>query len=1097
MKKNDLSTLLSGRSVKKLFLTMKLTVLLLLLGLMQVSASVYSQNTRFSFNLSNTKVIDVLKEIENESEFRFFYQNEQINVERKVDISVTNKTVEEILNELFNGYGVTYKIFSDKLILLGLNENKLLNTTEDILQQNAVSGTVIDINGQPLPGVTVVVKGTTQGTVTDVDGKYSLANIPNDAVLIFSFVGMKTQEVVVGEQTAIDITMEVDAIGIDEVVAIGYGTIKREELTNAVSSVNSEDFVKGSVKDAAQLIRGQIAGVNIINPDADPTGTSQIVLRGVTTLNAGTQPLIVIDGVPGSLTDVAPEDIETIDVLKDGSAAAIYGTRGTNGVVLISTKKVKGETPASIEWNSYVTTQTISKTIDFMNADQYRNLVAQDKPGAIDYGSDTKWIDEIFRTPISHNHNLSMKGGSSHTNYIMNINYKQLQGLMLRSDNNVLTARIEANHTMFDGKLKLNGNIIGYDQKYFSGGDGYSWRGDVYRNALIYNPTDPVKDDDGNWTEHPEMNNYANPVSLIKETDGEIAVTSFKPFGTITLYPLEGLTLKALGSKDIYNKTAGYSESFNHLNSIREKRTGFASRGTTRNVDDLLELTSTYSKSFKDHNINALAGYSFQQSTYEFYWMNNFDFPSDKYSYNNMSDGAALTEGRAGMDSEKKSSKLVSYFARLNYSFLNRYMLMISLRYEGSSKFGEDHKWGAFPAISGGWNLMNEKFMKNRQIPVSQLKLRAGFGITGTAPASEYQSLSRLTYGNKYMLNGEWIPVIYPSSNANPDLRWETKEETNIGLDFGFFNNLVFGSIDVYKRTTKDLLWNYNVSTPPYLYSSVLANAGSMENKGLEIQVTAIPVQTKHINWTTKVNYSTNSNKLLSLSNDKFQLQSGYFDTGETGEPIQSKTHRVEEGGAIGNFYGFKSIDIDDEGYWIIEGKDGSPKPIAEQQPDDKKVLGNGLPKHYFAWDNTFSYKQFDLNVTMRGAFAFQILNMTKMFYAVPVSLTRGNVMASTYDNIYGKRPLNDYQELQYVSYFIENGDYWKIDNITLGYTFKLKDGVIKNLRLYASGSNLFTITGYSGIDPEVNSLGLYPGLDYRDRYPSTRTFTFGFSMKF
>ncbi|WP_217447741.1 SusC/RagA family TonB-linked outer membrane protein [Maribellus comscasis] len=1095
MKKSRVSTSWESCVIpwSKILKMMKVVFFIMLIAAIHVSANSYSQNRRFNLDMKNVSIKQVLEEIELQSEFRFLYSDTKIDVERKVDAYFSNNTIEEVLQKVLVSSGISYQVIERQILLTNTKDSLLFEQQGG----NKVKGKITDLNGLPLPGVTVVVKGTTKGTVSDANGEYSLSDIPGNAVLLFSFVGMKTLEIPQEGKATINVVMEEEAIGIEEVVAIGYGTLKREELTNAVSSVNSEDFVKGSVKDAAQLIRGQIAGVNIINPDADPTGTSQIVLRGVTTLAAGTQPLIVIDGVPGSLTDVAPEDIETIDVLKDGSAAAIYGTRGTNGVVLITTKKVKGETPATIEWNSYVTTQTITKTIDFMNADQYRNLVAQEKPGAIDYGATTKWIDQIFRTPISQNHNFSMKGGNSSTNYIMNINYKQLQGLMLRSDNNVLTTRIEANHTMFDGKLKLNGNIIGYDQKYFSGGDGYSWRGDVYRNALIYNPTDPVKDEDGNWTEHPEMNNYANPLALIKETEGEIAITNFKPFGTITFYPLEGLTLKALASRDIYNKTAGYSESFNHLNSIREKRTGFASKGTTRNVDDLLELTSTYSKSFKNHNINALAGYSFQQDTYEFYWMNNFDFPSDKYSYNNMSDGAALTEGRAGMDSNKTSSRLVSYFGRVNYSFKNKYLLMASLRYEGSSKFGKDHKWGAFPAVSAGWNLMKEDFMKNIQSSVSQLKLRVGFGITGTAPSDTYQSLSRLTYGNKYLLNGEWIPVIYPSSNANPDLRWETKEEVNIGLDFGFFNNRISGAIDAYKRTTKDLLWNYNVSTPPYLYSSVLANAGSMENKGLEIQITAIPVETKDFNWTTKVNYSTNSNKLLSLSNDKFQLQSGYFYTGSTGEPIQSTTHRVEEGEAIGNFYGFKSIDIDEDGYWIIEGKDGNPKPIAEQQPDDKKVLGNGLPKHYLSWDNTIRYKQFDLNVTMRGAFAYQILNMTKMFYAVPVSLTRGNVVASTYDNIYGKRPLNDYQELQYVSYFIEDGDYWKIDNITLGYTLNLKGSIVKNLRLYLSGSNMFTITGYSGIDPEVNSLGLYPGLDYRDRYPSTRTFTFGFSMKF
>ncbi|MGQ8335244.1 SusC/RagA family TonB-linked outer membrane protein [Sunxiuqinia sp. A32] len=1075
---------------KKLVRIMKLATVLVFILSMNVFASTYGQTGKISIEMNST-FKEVIERLEQVSGYHFVLKYDELILDKVVNVKYSNESIENVLDGLLKETGHTYKIV-DRYIAISPGEKQGKNS-----QQKGVSGKVSDPNGSPLPGVTVVVKGTTNGTISDFDGNYTINNIPDDAVLVFSFVGMKSQEVLVIGKSYIDIAMTEDAIGIGEVVAIGYGSVKREELTNAVSSVSSEDFVQGSIKDAAQLIKGQVAGVNIINPDANPTGTSQIVLRGVTTLAAGTQPLIVIDGVPGSLTDVAPEDIETIDVLKDGSAAAIYGTRGTNGVILITTKKVKGETPATIELNSYITTQAISKSIDFMNADQYRNLVNQGKPGAIDYDANTKWTDQIFRTPISQNHNISMKGGSSTTNYVMNINYKQLQGLMLRSDNNVLTARIEANHTMFDGKLKLNGNIIGYDQKYFSGGDGYSWRGDVYRNALIYNPTDPVKDEEGNWTEHPEMNNYANPLSLIRETEGEIAITNFKPFGTITFYPLDGLIVKALGSREIYNRTAGYSESFEHLNSIREARTGFASRSTSRNVNDLLELTSTYSKSFDTHNVNVLAGYSFQQDTYDFYWMNNFDFPSDKYTYNNMSDGAALTEGRAGMDSNKSSSKLVSYFARVNYSFNNKYLLMASLRYEGSSKFGKDHKWGAFPAVSAGWNIVNEEFMKNLGSSVSQLKMRVGYGITGTAPSSEYQSLSRLTYGNKYMLNGAWIPVIYPSSNANPDLRWETKEEINIGLDFGFFNNRISGAIDAYKRTTKDLLWNYNVSTPPYLYSSVLANAGSMENKGLEIQVTAIPVKTKNISWTTNLNYSTNSNKLLSLSNDKFQLQSGYFYTGWTEEPIQTNTHRVEESEAIGNFYGFKSIDIDEDGYWIIEGNDGNPKPIAEQQPDDKKVLGNGLPKHYLGWNNTFTYKQFDLNITMRGAFDYQILNMTKMFYAVPVSLTRGNVMTGTYDNIYGKRPLNDFQELQYVSHFIEEGDYWKIDNITLGYTFNLQRGIVKNLRLYLSGSNMFTISGYSGIDPEVNSIGLDPGLDNRDRYPSTRTFTFGFSMKF
>ncbi len=1085
-----------NRPLKKLSLKMKLTFAIFLLSLLSVSASTYSQSTRLNITFNDNNIVDLFKQIEKQSEFYFFYQKEDLKEIKNISLNEKNATVMGILDKVLRGTSLDYRIV-DRYIIIRQKKSNFGDAIIKAEQQKTVSGTVKDNNGQPLPGVTVIIKGTAKGTVTSANGQYSLSDIPGGATLQFSFVGMKTLEIPIEGKTIINVEMAEEAIGIDEVVAIGYGTQKKLELTSAVSNIKSEDFVKGSKTDAAQLIKGQVAGVTIINPDANPTGTSQIVLRGVTTLAAETQPLIVIDGIPGDLTDVAPEDIETIDILKDGSAAAIYGTRGTNGVILITTKGIKKKTPATIEWNSYVTTQSITKSLRFMNASEYRELVAADKSGAIDYGADTDWIDEIFRTPVSHTHNVSMKGGDPNTNYIMNINYKSLEGLMLKSDNKVFNARIEANHTIFDGMLKVKGALMGYDQKYFSGGDGYSWRGDVYRNALIYNPTDPIKDEGGNWTEHPDMNNYCNPVSLIEETDGSIHITNYKPFGTVSLYPLEGLTFKMLVSRDIYNKTAGYAESFNHINSIKNSRTGFASRGTTRNVDDLLELTGTYIREFGKHSINFLGGYSFQKNVYEFYWMNTYDFSSDQYSYNNMSDGSALTEGLAGMDSQKSSSKLISYFSRINYNFNNKYLLMASIRYEGCTKFGDDNKWGAFPAISAGWNIINEPFMESWRSKFSALKLRGGFGITGTAPTDSYASLSRLASSTKYLNNGEWISTLYPSSNANPDLKWEKKSELNFGLEVGLLNDRVSTTIDFYKRTTKDLLWDYTVATPPYLYNTVLANAGEMQNNGVEIGIKAVPVQRPGLRWHTDINGSTNRNKIISLSSDQYHLSGGYFDTGSTGEPIQSTTHRVEEGKKIGNYYGFNSVDVDGEGYWIIEGEDGNPKPISEQVPEDKKILGNGLPKYYLNWNNTINYKNFDLNITMRGAFGFQILNMTKMFYGVPVSLTRGNVMKCTYDNVYGKVPLNDAQELQYVSYFIEDGDYWKIDNITLGYTFDIKSKYIKHLRVYASGSNMLTFTGYSGIDPEVNSVGLYPGNDDRDRYPATSTYTFGISVKF
>lgn len=961
-------------------------------------------------------------------------------------------------------------------------------------RQMTISGIVTDESGSPLSGVSVQVKGDNTGGTTDDAGRYQIQVSGESPVLLFTYVGYLSQEVRVDGRTSIDVRLTATETSLDAVVVVGYGTQKRERVTTAVASIRSENFVKGAVQDAAQLIRGKVAGLNVITPDANPTGTAQINLRGITTLTSGTAPLVLIDGVPGTLTTVAPEDIESIDVLKDGSAAAIYGTRGTNGVVLITTRKVDGEMPATLEVNSYMTIQQITRRLDFMDAEEYRDLVAQGKPGAYDYGATTDWLDEITHTPVSHVHNISLRGGSRTTNYIANLNYRDIEGLVLRSDNRMLYPRLEVNHRMLDGKLRLNANLSGYQQTFFAGADGSSYRGDVYRNGITYNPTDPVKDADGNWTEHTDKTAYANPVSLLMETDGRNQNTNLRTLGTVTYSPLDGLDVMLLGSRDLYNSVRGYYETKRHYSTLRDGRNGFASRGTTRTEENLLELTANYRKTIGAHDFTTLGGYSWRETSYQDYWMQNWDFPSDDFSYNNMGAGLALTRGEARQNSYQSRNKLVGYFFRLNYSYDNRYLLMASIRREGSSKFGQNNKYGNFPAISVGWNLKNERFLQDAGA-LSALKLRGGFGITGTEPGSPYMSLNRLNFDTYALLDGQWRQVVNPSTNANPDLRWEKKEESNIGVDYGFWENRLTGSLDLYRRVTRDLLMDYAVSTPPYLYSTIRANAASMENKGIEFQLNYIAIEKKNFSWTTSANYSTNRNTLLSLADDSFQLAAGFFDTGTTEEPIQQPIARVQIGQPIGNFWGFKSIDIDHDGYWIIEGKDGAPKPIADQQADDKQVIGNGLPKHYLNFNNSITYKNFDLNITMRGAFGFQILNTPRMFYAAPVMLTRGNVMTSAYDNVYGKRPLADDQSLNYVSYYVEPGDYWKIDNVTLGYNFHPTTPIFKSIRIYASGSNLITFTKYSGIDPEVGVTGLTPGLDDRNRYPATTTITLGASL--
>src|SRR5690606_22854863 len=496
-------------------------------------------------------------------------------------------------------------------------------------QQVTVSGTVTDESGIPLPGVSVRVKGGSEGTATDAAGRYRI-NVPDgSSTLIFSYIGYMPQEVAAGNRTTVNVRMVATETSLNAVVVVGYGTQKRERVTTAIASVKSENFVKGAVQDAAQLVRGKVAGLNVITPDANPTGTAQINLRGITTLTSGTAPLVLIDGVPGTLTTVAPEDIESIDVLKDGSAAAIYGTRGTNGVILITTRKVHGELPATLEINSYVTAQQITRRLDFMDAAEYRELVDQGKPGAYDYGASTDWLDEITQTPVSHVHNINLRGGSQTTNYIVNLNYRDIEGLVLKSDNRMLYPRVEVNHRLLDGKLRLHANLSGYQQTFFAGADGSSYRGDVYRNGITYNPTDPVRDAARIWTEHTDTTACANPVSLLMETDGKNQNTNLRTLGTVTYSPLGGLDLMLLGSRDLYNSVRGYYETKQHYSTLRDGRNGYASRGTTRTEENLLELTANYRKIVGEHDMTALAGYSWRETSYQDYWMQNWDFPSD------------------------------------------------------------------------------------------------------------------------------------------------------------------------------------------------------------------------------------------------------------------------------------------------------------------------------------------------------------------------------------------------------------------------------------------------------------------------------------
>ena len=967
------------------------------------------------------------------------------------------------------------------------------------IAQQQITGKVTHAeSGEPLPGVSIVVKNqTTIGTSSGTDGTYTLEDVPSDAeTLIFSFVGMKTQEVMINGRSQINVALEPSMTELQEVVAIGYGTQKKGELTGSISSVSDEEFVEGAVVDAADMIRGKVAGLSITMPSGNPTEEAQIMMRGISSLLGNASPLVLVDGVPGSLGTIPPEDIESIDVLKGGSATAIYGTRGTNGVVIITTKKGSEGKDPTIEYTGYTSASSIKKKMDFLSASDLREKWDEGYSftGANleDFNNNTDWLDEITRTGISHVHNLTFRGGDKATNLTASVNYRSMQGTFIRSDNEKYTGRIDVNHSMFEGKLKANLGVIASEQKYWTGGDGYSFDNYVYRQAIIRNPTEPVKNDQGNWYER-DIYFYDNPVGLLEESEGQNKYRNLRFKGSITYSPMDNLDIEAMYTRKGNSNIRGYYETKNHVSNTKYGMDGYASRGTDDYVGNYSDITANYSNTFGNHNLKILAGYNYEDNTYQGYWANNRYFPSDAYTYNNLGIGNGLTEGEADMGSSKSSNKLVAFFSRVTYNYDQKYLLMASVRREGSSRFGEDYKWGYFPGVSLGWRINEEAFMEGVSW-VNNLKLRAGFGITGINVGSSYQSLSSLNYQDYFFYNGEWIRELVPARNPNPDLRWEKKEEFNVGADFNLFENRIGGSIDYYSRTTKDALWNYDVPVPPYLYGSIMANVGEIQNRGIEAKLNVMPVSTDELEWNATMTYSSNQNKLVSLSNDQFQTTNDYFYSGYTGEPIQTTTHIVEIGEPIGNFYGLKSVDITEDGVFIIETPEGDRIPATESSTEDRQVLGNGLPKHYVSWNNSFRYKNFDLSINMRGAFGFQILNFQRMFYENPT--INYNTLNSAYDKVYGKAVLNDVQ--RYVSHYVEDGDYWKIDNVTLGYTFNLPgNSPVKKFRLYLSGRNMFTITGYKGIDPEVNRSGLAPGNAERDQYPTTKTYTFGLNLTF
>ena len=987
----------------------------------------------------------------------------------------------------------------------------------EVTQQGVkVQGVVTDAKGEPIIGATVTEKGTKNATVTDFEGNYSLNVANRNAVLVISYIGFVNQEVKAGS----NVILQEDNALLNEVVVIGYGTQRKGDVTSAVASVKAEDFNVGKIGDAAELVKGKIAGLTVINASGSPTAKSSIRLRGITTLVGNLTPLILVDGIEGDLTTVAPENIASIDVLKDASAAAIYGTRGANGVILITTKTGKRESHAEVNYSGYVTFSKWSKKADFMDThDVIYGKTAQEY-----LGYDTNWLDGISRKAgFKHNHDLNISGGSKNAAYSANVSYSKEEGIIRQTDNENFKMQLDYTQFIWDDILKFNLNALVTRQNYTNTDADYA-----YRQAVIHNPSEPVYNEDGSYYENFNKLQYYNPIELQNEAYGNTRNRFSQLVGNITVEPIKGWKTNLMiswgeGANDSENWTSP-----DHYSIVRQGYNGSASKSYGTYVKKNLELTSRYDAQWGDHRFNGIVGYSYLYNVYDGFGASNTDFSTTAFLWNNLGNGSFLTdkEHHASMSSYRNDNKLVGFFGRVSYGYADKYNALVSLRHEGSSKFGENHKWATFPSVSLGWNIMNEEFMKGTRSWLDNLRLRVGYGVTGITPSSSYlaQNIYNFAlYGDVLSMDGKWIKTLEVGQNPNPDLKWEVTHEWNIGIDYGFLNGRIHGTLDFYVKTTNDLLFWYNVPMPPNLYSQTLVNVGDMRNTGIEFMIEAIPVQTKDFEWTTTLTASHNSNKLLKLSNELYETDNfqELWPSAGSWDPISVTTHCMEVGETLGDFWGLKFVGYDKDGFALVEASDGNGgwtvKPFNGNLnvKENRQRLGNGAPKVILGWGNTFKYKDLDLSMQFTSQLGYKILNAQRAFYENnsiaynrlksaadlhPAINTDGTPYIDPKTGQQKMVTLSPAMQQGIWSDHLENGDFLKLTNITLGYTFIPKGALatyVKKARIYANATNLFCITGYSGLDPEVDNNFMTPGLDYRDKYPTTRSYTVGLSFNF
>ncbi|TRX39435.1 TonB-dependent receptor [Flavobacterium restrictum] len=1068
-------------------LKLKLTTLLLLVSIFSIRANTYAQKTKVDLELKNTTVETVLETIEQKTDFRFIYKINDIDLDRVISINVKNETIDLVLNKIFKGTATDYKIRDTQVILI----KPLVEKTNTIFfVKKTIKGKVTDENAMPLLGATIMEEATKKSVITDLDGNFEITVENSEANLVVSYVGYKPKKISVNQNITV-IQLFPDTTELKEVVLVGYGTASRKDVTGAVSSIAAKDMNQGAVVNPLQLISGKLAGVNITQTGSEPGAAPSIRIRGISSLIGGNDPLVVVDGVQGNmdlLNQIPPSEIASIDVLKDASATAIYGSRGAPGVIIVSTKKNKsGKT--TVEYSTSMAVDYIPKKLDMLNADQWwQQAQLVGVPASANHGSNTDWYGILTKGGATQTHTLSFGGGTDKFSYRASISAILQDGVVINTSNQKYIGRIQATQSAIDDKLKLtfnlNSGVTNATNSIGSIGRA-AFTSNLITNAYVMRPTDPVYNTDGTYYTDPNVFQYLNPYAAAQTVTNEGQYDNL--FGSLKadLDLFKGVTAGWFGSWRKTNSTNGFYLPAESTNAAAIDQKGFANINNNKQNERLMNISLSYKKTFGNHSINALALYEWQNQLYQGNYAQARGFINDIATYNAMQLGDLSKVQPGDISSYKNDRTLVSYLGRVNYSFLSRYLFTASLRRDGSSVFGANNKWGDFPSASVAWQIDQEPFMANQTI-FDELKLRGGYGVTGNQQGLGPQNSISLVGGSGVTyFGGSQITNFNVIQNANADLRWETKKQTNIGLDFALFNKRLRGAVDAYTATTDNLLFDYTVPQPPFPYNSIKANVGSLRNDGLEIALGYDLIKSENTTLTLAGNVSFLRNEVLNLSGsiNGVPLNTNNVSWGPSSYLIA--------GQPIGTFNILHHTGKDNANSETVQDVNGDGVIDQGNTSADRLIKGSALPTYTYAFNPTFQHKNLDISMLWRGSGGNKIYNGLHSSLSYLENIGKANVLDSAI-------PLGLFTSKYGSDLWLEDGSFLRLENVTVGYNFHFeKVKYIESVRLAVTGNNLLLITPYSGIDPELNLSGGNGSGGDNGIYPRTRSFAISLNVKF